>query len=327
MSKRKALLIGIDDYSGSNKLNGCLADVKLIRAVLEKNGDGSPNFDIEELLDVKSSHEAMVQIDSLFATDSDIALLYFSGHGFVNTTGSELVFPNDADHNGYYKGIQMRSIMDIVNKSQAKHKIIILDCCHAGDFGRYRLDIGNSDLGPGVCILTSCKGDELSIVKGGHSIFTSALCHALSGPAADFMGQITMGSVYAYVDRFFSASEQRPVFKTNVSEFVPLRRVEPQVSPAILKEVLALFPNYTDQIQLDPSYEFSNSAGKLPQLVEPHALQENVDKMKTLQALRRIGFVEPIGEEHMYYAAMHSKQCKLTPLGEYYWILAKKGNV
>ena len=325
MSKRKALLIGIDDYPGENKLNGCLADVKSIKSVLEKNGDGTLNFDIVELLDVKSSHEAMVQIDSLFATDSDIALLYFSGHGFVNTTGSELVFPDDTTHNGYYKGLQMRSIMDVVNKSKAKNKIIILDCCHAGDIGRYRVDIDNSDLGPGVSILTACKGDESAIAQGGHSIFTMALCLALSGPAADFMGHISMGSVYAYVERFFSASEQRPVFKTNVSEFVPLRTVMPKVSPATLKQVIALFPGYADEIQLDPSFEFSNAEGNHTESVEPYAIKENVEKMQVLQALTKVGFVEPVGEEHMYYAAMNSKTCRLTLLGTYYWLLVKKG--
>lgn len=327
MSKRKALLIGIDDYPGTNKLNGCRADVSSIKTVLAKNEDGSDNFDIVELLDVKSSHEAMVQIDSLFATDSDIALLYFSGHGYDNTTGSELVFPDDVTHNGYYKGLQMRSIMDIVNKSKAKNKIIILDCCHAGDFGRYRMDIDTSDLGPGVSILTACKGDENAITQGGHSIFTLALCLALSGPAADFMGHITLGSVYAYVEKFFSASEQRPVFKTNVSEFVPLRMVNPKISVNILKDVLILFPQYGDELQLDPSFESSNLEGKQTSSVEPYANPENVEKMDKLQALTKIGFVEPIGEKHMYYAAMHSKKCKLTLLGTYYWLLAKKGVV
>ena len=70
---------------------------------LSFNEDGTQNFDIVEMLDVRSSHEAMVQIESLFSTDSEIALFYFSGHGFNNITGSEIVFPDDLLHNGYYK--------------------------------------------------------------------------------------------------------------------------------------------------------------------------------------------------------------------------------
>ena len=150
---------------------------------------------------------------------------------------------------------------------------------------------------------------------------------ALDGAASDFLGNITIGSIYAYVDKFFSAAEQRPVFKTNVTEFVPLRNVTPKVSPDIIKEITTLFVNVDDKIQLDPSFEFSNSEGTRIPLQEPYAVPENVEKMKKLQALTRIGFVEPIGEEHMYYAAMNRKQCRLTSIGSYYWILAKKGLV
>lgn len=328
MGTRRALLIGIDNYPGTNKLNGSIADVKEIRAALEYNGDGSQNFEIEELLDEPSSRIVMGQIETLFATDLDVALLYFSGHGYVNSTGSEIVFPNDISNDGYYNGLQMRSVMDIVNQSKAKNKIIILDCCHAGDIGKYRVDIDSSDLRTGVSILSACRGDQTAAGRiGATSYFTAALCLALSGAAADFLGNITMGNVYAYIDRFFSASEQRPVFKTNVTEFVPLKTVPPKVATDVIKEIPILFPNVGDVLPLDPSYEFTNSVADHPDLVEPYANPENVAVMKKLQMLESIGFIEPIGEKHMYFAAMHSKACKLTDLGMYYWLLVKRGRV
>lgn len=328
MGTRRALLIGIDNYPGTNKLNGSIADVKEIRAALEYNGDGNQNFEIEELLDEPSSRIVMGQIETLFATDLDVALLYFSGHGYVNSTGSEIVFPNDISNDGYYNGLQMRSVMDIVNQSKAKNKIIILDCCHAGDIGKYRVDIDSSDLRTGVSILSACRGDQTAAGRNGAtSYFTAALCLALSGAAADFLGNITMGNVYAYIDRFFSASEQRPVFKTNVTEFVPLKTVPPKVATDVIKEIPILFPNVGDVLPLDPSYEFTNSVADHPDLVEPYANPENVAVMKKLQMLESIGFIEPIGEKHMYFAAMHSKACKLTDLGMYYWLLVKRGRV
>jgi len=45
--------------------------------------------------------------------------------------------------------------------------------------------------------------------------------------------------------------------------------------------------------------------------------------MKLLQKFERVGLVEPVDEEHMYFAAMHSKACRLTPLGLYYKSLSK----
>jgi hypothetical protein len=34
-----------------------------------------------------------------------------------------------------------------------------------------------------------------------------------------------------------------------------------------------------------------------------------------------------VGEEHMYFAAMHSTGCLLTPLGKHYWRLAKSKRI
>ena len=45
---------------------------------------------------------------------------------------------------------------------------------------------------------------------------------------------------------------------------------------------------------------------------------------KDLQQMEGVGLVVPIGEEHMYYAAMNSTACGLTALGAQYWRLAKE---
>lgn len=323
---RRALLIGIDNYPAPNTLNGCLTDVKMLRDALSLNGDGSQNFEIETLLDEPSGRVAMGLIEALFAGDHEIALLYFSGHGCENSTGTELVFPLEFCSGGYYRGLQMRGIMDIVNHSPAKNKVIIIDCCHAGDFGRYSVDVDNADLRPGVTILSACKGDEKAKINpiAGHSVFTEALCMALNGAASDYLGNITVGSLYAYIDRFFTASEQRPVFKTNATEFVPLKTIKPKVSVGIINDLVTLFPDVNALMPLDPSYEETNFPGKVQGLKDPHAEASHVDIMKKLQELVRIGFVEPVGTKFMYYAAMNSTGCRLTELGKYYWHLVSK---
>ena len=326
MGGRRALLIGIDKYSAPNELHGCVDDVKMLRKALEFNGDGSQNFEIEELLNIPSSRTAMGQIETLFANDLDVALLYFSGHGNINSTGSEICFPNDVDSGGYYSGLQMSSIMEAVNRSHVKNKNIILDCCHAGYFGRYSIDIDSSELRSGVSILSACKGCEearISLVSG-HSVFTEALCMALAGAAADYLGNITIGSLYAYIDRFFTAAEQRPVFKTNTTEFIPIKRQTPKIPLSVINELTTLFESDIDEVSLDPSYEETNCSELIPVLKEPQANAVNVATMKKLQQLVRIGFVEPVGTDYMYYAAMDSKSCHLTELGKYYWHLVKK---
>jgi hypothetical protein len=43
--------------------------------------------------------------------------------------------------------------------------------------------------------------------------------------------------------------------------------------------------------------------------------------------MNRVGLVAPVGEEHMYYAAMNSKSCKLTTLGAQYWRHVQSGKI
>ena len=42
---KKALVIGIDDYL-TQPLSGCVNDAVSVASIIEKNGDGSPNFSV-----------------------------------------------------------------------------------------------------------------------------------------------------------------------------------------------------------------------------------------------------------------------------------------
>ena len=77
---RKALVVGINDYPKA-PLCGCINDADKFSSIIERNGDGSPNFDIRLKNDVKTKSELKGLISELFSGDSDTALFYFSGHG------------------------------------------------------------------------------------------------------------------------------------------------------------------------------------------------------------------------------------------------------
>lgn len=325
---RKALLFGINNYPGELRLSGCIEDIHCLKSAIERHGNGEKNFGVKMLEDVQTSDEVLQNIIELFHDDAEVALLYFSGHGYVNTTGAEIVTPYELKHSGmYYKGVQMKDIMEVVHNSKAKNKIIILDCCHSGQMGKFNITETGSVLDEGVSILTACREDESACEAGGHGLFTELLCSALQGGAADFNGNITMGSIYAYIDRSFGEWEQRPVFKTNVSAFVSLKKVEPKVPLSVFRELPNLFSAANGVHKLDSSYEFTNSPEEQHKLVEPHAKPENVKKFKLLQQLQSIGLVEPVDAPFMYFAAMNGTGCKLTALGKHYWRLVKNNNI
>lgn len=325
---KKALLIGIDNYPNGSQLKGCVNDVLLLNSVIERNGDGKKNFDVKLMTNEQSSDDALDAIRDLFGGDNDTSLLYFSGHGFANDIDAELVFPNNISARGIANtGISMGSILKLANNSKVHNKIIILDCCHSGNMGSSDPMGECSHLSSGVSILTACRDYEVAVEKDGHGVFTKLLCGALEGAAADFTGNITIGGVYAYIDRSFGAWEQRPVFKTNVTEFAPLKTVTPKVSLNTLRELPNLFIEADKDFSLDPSFEDTNSQDVKHEIKQPYADSSNVKLFKILQQLQSIGFVEPVGTDYMYFAAMESKSCRLTALGQHYWQLVKDNKI
>ena len=156
-----------------------------------------------------------------------------------------------------------------------------------------------------------------------HSIFTALLIQGLNGGAADISGNITPASLYSFVDQSLGAWQQRPVFKTNISQFLPIRTINAKVPKEILRRISKYFVNPTDEFKLDPSYEFTNSPNIEHNIVMPYANEDHVTVFKDLQLFESVGLIEPVGTEHMYFAAMESKSCKLTALGLHYWKLSK----
>lgn len=308
---KKALIIGINNYP-SSPLSGCVNDANSIATILESNGDGSPNFGVRlitspsDIVDRSSLREA---IEQLFSGESDMTLLYFSGHGFIKSTGGYLV---TTDAKRYDEGVSMDEILALANQSKAKNKVIILDCCHSGALGHASVTGNNiAQLSEGLSVLTASRDSESALEINGSGVFTSLVVDALKGGAADLRGNITPGSLYAYVDEALGAWDQRPIFKTNVSSFASLRTSPPKVPLATMRKIITYFSSPEAEHPLDPSYEDTDSRAK----------ENNVKIFKDLQKFQSVGLVVPVDEEFMYFAAMNSKSCKLTALGYQYWRL------
>ncbi len=311
---RRALIVGIDDYHQA-PLHGCVRDANAMAAVLETHGTGSPNFQVLLMTsppDEVTRPKLREAIEKLFATDCDIALLYFSGHGLVRSVDGYIVTKDAAR---YDDGIAMTEILKIANSSPVKNKVVILDCCYSGNMGTPNIAEGGvAQLSEGLTVLTASRGTEAAIETGNGGVFTALVVAALQGGAADLRGHVTPGSIYAYVDQALGAWDQRPIFKTNVTKFTSLREVEPQVPLETLRRIVTYFPSPQDEHALDPSYE-DTEKGHDP---------DNVRIFKDLQKMEGVGLVIPVDEEHMYYAAMNSRSCRLTALGAQYWRLAKE---
>jgi len=313
---RKALIVGINYYQKINSLHGCVNDAYNLKSVLDRHADGTINFATNLMVATDSSslitRKALKdKATDLFKDDSDVAFFYFSGHGYLESTGGYLI---TSDCQTGDDGLSMNELLQIANSSPARSRVIVVDSCHSGQIGTPEIKEDKAILREGMTILTASTANQYAIEMNGEGVFTSLLVDALNGSAANLVGDITPGSVYAHIDQSLGPWEQRPVFKTNVKSFTTLRKVQPPISLSDLKSITELFANPSDEFKLDPSYEPDSD---LPN-------DENVEKFKLLQKYNRVNLVIPVGEEHMYYAAMNSKSCKMTVVGIHYWNLVKK---
>ena len=320
---RKALVIGVDYYAQLSKLFGCVNDANEVKAVLEKHGDGSVNFGVFLLTATDDSSgisraQLKERVRELFADDSEIALFYFAGHGYIETTGGYLC---GSDSQTGDDGLSLAEVLVLANESPARNKVIVLDSCHSGIAGTPPGQ-RTAELTEGMTILTASTKDQYASENNGSGVFTTLFVDALDGAAGNLVGDVTPGSVYAHIDQSLGSWAQRPVFKTNVKSFVSLREVQPPIPLAHLQQLTEFFPEPGFQFQLDPSFEpevVGRPAGACP----PDPM--NTAKFKTLQKYNRVNLLKPVDAPHMWHAAIGSKTCQLTVLGEHYRRLVEQG--
>jgi uncharacterized caspase-like protein len=311
---RRALLVGIDDYPTA-PLAGCVNDARAMAALIARHADNSPNFDVQLLTSDKDTitrAALRASIEKLFQHDkADVALLYFSGHGTENDLDGFLVTPDAAR---YEEGVGLTEVLTMANQSKTNEVVLILDSCMSGALGQLPATGSNqATLREGVAILTASRAGQVSMESGGRGVFTELVCGALDGGAADVLGHVTAASIYAYVEQALGSWDQRPLFKAHVATLTPLRKTTPAVKLETLRQLSDWFTTPNAAFPLDPSYEHTT---------DPQD-EQHQDIFRGLQEMSRCKLVEPIGEEFMYYAAVNSKACRLTPLGQQYWRMAQ----
>jgi hypothetical protein len=321
-----ALIVGINHYPHGGDLYGCVNDAYSVKGILERNFDGSVNFDCR-LLTASNAKESLErgdlkdEITKLFTTKAEVALLYFAGHGHIETTGGYLL-GSDAKRGD--DGVSLNDILVLANNSPATNKVIILDSCHSGIAGNAPNIKDSALISEGITILTASTSDQYASELNGSGVFTTLLVDALSGSASNILGDITPGSVYAHIDQSLGAWEQRPIFKTNVRNFISLRKAAPSIELDDLRMIKDLFPTAGFEFKLDPTFE-PELKGRDQGMPDP--IEQNTKTFSILQKYNRLNLLKPVDAPHMWNAAMESKSCKLTALGEHYRKLAANNRI
>lgn len=315
---RRALLIGIDTYQNFTELSGCVDDAKRMCEVLKRHEDKTPNYDCQLFT---SSHKRPIdgaflkqKWNLLFHDFEGDILFYYSGHGALTNTGNQFVAH---DGSGTIPGLAMNDLLTLVNLSSAREIVLILDCCFAAGAGDPMLLGGNALLRKGVTILAGSSSIGFAKEIGGHGVFTDLVISALTGGAADVQGHVSAASAYAYVDQALGAWDQRPIYKSYTSTVSALRHCKAPVPHQVLQELPQLFKKPDSLHLMNPGYEHTHKSAK----------PNKVEIFKQFKILRDARLLRTVDGQDLYFAALNSGAAVLTPLGQFYWRLAKSDRI
>lgn len=239
-----ALLIANSDYR-DERLNGLTApsaDIYSLKAVLDDQGIGAfsdvkvvSNADL-----VRTQREIKSFLDERAA--DDLALIYFTGHGLVDSDGklwlamAESSPDPDAAEIGSYEAAKLTRALD---RCAATQQLLILDCCHSGAIdanlaggvakaksGAARPAISRNTFGQktvGRYVLASSSATQLSYEISSRSQFTKALVEGIrTGAAAPECDVITLGDIANYI------AQQLKMVKAPMTPFVVPEKREAQ---------------------------------------------------------------------------------------------------
>jgi hypothetical protein len=243
-------------------------------------------------------------------------LLFFAGHGGQTADDVTLCTSDGTDPT---PGLAFSEVLAKIAQSPIPETVVLLDCCFAGGAGGVPALASDAvTLHPGLSILAASRNDQTSAESAaGRGLFSTFLEGALEGGAADTLGRVDLGSLYAYVSESFGAWDQRPTFKANIAQPLELRLCTPFLSRRELREILELFADPFDLFPLSPAFEPTE---------EPHdANSERIFRL--LQKARASSLLDPVDEEHLYFAAMNRTGCTLTALGRHYHHVHREGRL
>ena len=150
MPRIHALLVGINDYANISKLHGCVADITAVEALLTARV-AADSLNLKVLLDGAATRAGIIdgfRAHLTKASDGDIALFFFCGHGSeepcppewhtIEPSGmNQTIVPADARANDVFD-IADKELAALISEVSAggAQVVMMFDSCHSGGVTR-----------------------------------------------------------------------------------------------------------------------------------------------------------------------------------------------
>ncbi|GJM03694.1 MAG: hypothetical protein DHS20C08_21950 [Rhodomicrobium sp.] len=193
--RRVALVIGISDYNNASQLPNPVKDATRIASVLSSIGFDvtlKTNLGINDLRD-------SVRNFADKADNSDVAVVYFAGHG-IEMSGRNYLIPNDAelrrDRDLDHEALTLNLVTTALEGAK-RLRIVLLDACRNNPFSAQMKLAGNrtrsvtrglapvEPLGDSLVVYASKHGTVAEDGEGQNSPFAEALAQTLTKPGIE----------------------------------------------------------------------------------------------------------------------------------------------
>jgi hypothetical protein len=218
------LLIGINQYTGFNKLSCAAQDAEALEQAFLVNAKDKPQLfsDVQtkRLKEQDATRDGILKgLDWLKdnAREEDVAVVFFAGHGDDEKGLFYLVSIDAQPRQLAQTAVAGPELKARLAALKSRRVLVMLDACHSGAINTDDLarELKRSDCG--VSVLCASEGKELSLesVQLGHGYFTKALLAGLKGDAGkNAAGEITLARLYAFVQEKvpeYTQERQHPV--------------------------------------------------------------------------------------------------------------------
>ena len=228
MGNIKVIIVGVSDYSASGRENlpFCKNDIFAVNRSLIK-GLNVDQTDI--ILCGETGHVAFADFISALnqlihsINENDTVIIYYSGHGKSDGNEHYLIF-NDTL-------VKTQQIIDYLDRIKAKSKILLLDCCFAGNFtvdDTAVFDINETAdqfASKGYAVIASCNAHQYSSRHPDKqiSLFTNFLCEAITHPLIIRKGKKSLFDIWKLLFMFLEnwnkihpEDAQNPIYRASI---------------------------------------------------------------------------------------------------------------
>jgi hypothetical protein len=225
--RERALVIGVSNYPlPISKLPAVANDVREIGNLLRSEKSEFLAGNVISLVDHEADQQSVINaLEAVFreAQSDDPVFVYMAGHGTVLKDEYFFVAHDTKVADVATTGVPLKKIKDAFDASPSQRAVLWLDFCHSGGILARDLAGAPDDKaviertikvvqGQGKAIMAACTAYQKAweSPEVGHGLFTNALLKGLKGEAKQG-GEVTINSLFDYIDRQVGSDRQRPM--------------------------------------------------------------------------------------------------------------------